>query len=1842
MNKKFSSKELFALIAGLFVLIAIIFSSAVIFKGSIFQKLLNKIGFYNVLRTAGIAGRDLGGFFKALELQDLAYDYNNDGVVGGDDFNLMVEKIGLASISSTETTTSADTTDTSTGGDGEIAEHLPTIRGFSTNEFEGSAVADFSFDLPSSAANMVPSVSLNYSSGSVDDLQTGTPIWFRNGNLGSDDLDYQNASYINQAGIAGLGWNLGVGGSISYDSTNENFVISVDGGIADLIKIGGVENFGTGYTQYRTIPDLQIKVDRYQICYYVLSSPEIKKDDYYQPATYLPVCRSQWYVHKGDGTKYTFGNDVESVADSWKRRYDATATTQLYGSCYYKVIDKLNVLTCSPVNNVVWFPLYEKEPVSGEPFIGAVSWKYGRVGLWEPYHYYAQTKSYFLKEVVSPFSNAPKIMYENRLIFDTDDDNYIENGSLFATYPHRILYGDNQVDFVTEPRFDYKISTSKYPEIVSDYASKERIDKIKISSLGKIYKVYDFDYIYGWKPSLHNDVNQNGVPDDSSEVVVGRAVHSLLSKISTYNDDPSQNADAAKLPPTTFSYGENCDGFTGGCPLKSYTFNEYVYTVLTADGPVEKVGTNYPTARTPNDFFLQSVDNGYGAKVEFNYWSGLNSAGAETNALTIKTCDYTGYCSEQLPMNLQRHRIESKMVYDGMGDRVKTVFNYTTDVADGYAKQLYKFVCNPDYTICKDCWESYSEARCYCQDSDPDDGVECSSKVDYKSLLDYKFLGYPEVETVVYEKNSDQTVVSRSTRKYNQYIKELGCFKPSPFKGIVSESMVYDVSDSGRYVQSSSNYSVRFASGTNYKEINENDIDSYCSNYSLYSSLDEITKNAYSGAEFFAPVSTIMKLEDYSRESVSGENVLCTKSTYDYKNLDGTMDVYANVHKTVNYGSVDCVGGADINETPVVSVTDYTSGSADPWRTPLAKEGWTTDLSGAKKYGHSRNYYDNQSFGVLGDYGNLTKTEKLADGVVYSSDSFVFSDTYPWQNTKMIDANGNQTEIVYDDVLKMYPVETKNVLGHTAKIEYDFNTTDVSHPNYDGNSGLVVKSTDVNGAITTNVYDEFGRLKEVYLPGKKPGTGVMPNRFIEYYYNNPSDVESCTASNHCLNDLGLQIDGLYGPKMVVYQGARYSDEGVTGSVSLTHTFYNGLGQKMQTRNLWYDGDYSNAGILAGDVGDKVDIINSVEYNSLGKVTYQSSNYTDEPYINQSTSSYDSRDWINSTDIASTRTVYDGFGRSEKAIMPDGSVSTISYDIDNNPLKTTVFGPNCNDGDATTLCLIQTETKNAFGNVVEGIQTEQESGKSYQTLFEYHPILGSLVKTIDTFGNANSIIEYDSLGRKVKMWDVDMSPSMSGDENSWRYYYDKTGNLVKQIDPKGIETDMVYDDLNRSLSKNVSGVKVLGNYYDCSGNLGRLCKTDSYDLNTAKIVMSKNYSYDGRGRISKASTKLLNMPDDLVNDTEFITEFSYDEGDRVLSTKMNSVDKIGMDQETTTNEYMQPYLYRINTTEDPYNYLQSAFYTKNGQLISYTTNDNTKHAYNYNRLNNRLLSIYVTNDMAGEDYIYTDYDYDTSGNIISIKDGLSEGMMDQNFEYDYLNRLVSASGAYSADYSYDDIGNIISKVEGDSSVYLTYGDYSSGYYHRPLTQSEYPLGAVAEQEQEVNNYSYDEIGSMIAKGDVNYQYDNSGRLIKAIVPVVEELEITPTPTVVETEPSADANEDGVIDSKDYDIWLSNYSVTTALGILAGDFNMDGKVDGVDYNIWRNQYSTIIPTDTITPEPTTPTPTLTLLTVTPEPTSSLVQCSQLNGICRSMKTGCIDLEVKSESGYCRGANVCCVSK
>ena len=149
-------------------------------------------------------------------------------------------------------------------------------------------------------------------------------------------------------------------------------------------------------------------------------------------------------------------------------------------------------------------------------------------------------------------------------------------------------------------------------------------------------------------------------------------------------------------------------------------------------------------------------------------------------------------------------------------------------------------------------------------------------------------------------------------------------------------------------------------------------------------------------------------------------------------------------------------------------------------------------------------------------------------------------------------------------------------------------------------------------------------------------------------------------------------------------------------------------------------------------------------------------------------------------------------------------------------------------------------------------------------------------------------------------------------------------------------------------------------------------------------------------------------------------------------------------ETVTYAYNQRMLPTGAAGE--YTYLSSATYDAAGRLIQQILGTNQAQSqYTYNPWTSqggRLMQITAGTPAAPVSLLNLYYSYDPAGNILSIQDSIMGAPQIQSFEYDAMDRLLSASasggsqgaGDYSQGYSYDTTTGNLASMDGVSYFY----------------------------------------------------------------------------------------------------------------------------------------------------------------------------------------------------------------
>ncbi len=192
----------------------------------------------------------------------------------------------------------------------------------------------------------------------------------------------------------------------------------------------------------------------------------------------------------------------------------------------------------------------------------------------------------------------------------------------------------------------------------------------------------------------------------------------------------------------------------------------------------------------------------------------------------------------------------------------------------------------------------------------------------------------------------------------------------------------------------------------------------------------------------------------------------------------------------------------------------------------------------------------------------------------------------------------------------------------------------------------------------------------------------------------------------------------------------------------------------------------------------------------------------------------------------TRTVHDEFGRVEFVRFPDGSLQTVEYGLQGQPLLTRTTNAKGQKSDVLRNVLGETIAETvAFGTVDAATTTHQ-----YDALGRLKWTDGPMSGTVDRIE-----IGYDIVGHKTQVSDPD--------KGVWRYHYNGFGELLCQVDAKGQGSFNTYDSLGRLTGRSErSGVT---DPASCTGTtLGTSSWTFSNEEQTGRFgqLTAESYQY----------------------------------------------------------------------------------------------------------------------------------------------------------------------------------------------------------------------------------------------------------------------------------------------------------------------------------------------------------------------------------------------------------------
>ena len=713
-----------------------------------------------------------------------------------------------------------------------------------------------------------------------------------------------------------------------------------------------------------------------------------------------------------------------------------------------------------------------------------------------------------------------------------------------------------------------------------------------------------------------------------------------------------------------------------------------------------------------------------------------------------------------------------------------------------------------------------------------------------------------------------------------------------------------------------------------------------------------------------------------------------TRTRYYYDVDLGYHPYYGNLLRTEFYGDVREQGDEKTIHTGYYPNTNSWIINLPAWINVY--NGISDNVGGENLKTQTLYFYDGQDRYDVSpkDKGELTKTGKGGAGYPFIYTHFEYD---RWGNlVKQWDANTDPeekptTQTWYDNTYHTYPVKIENALGHVFTTDYDYVL------------GVPISFTDSNGVTIRYDYDPLGRLTTVIKPGDTKNSPT-----IEHHYYDPT------------TDLIFEENE---PKLLVETKNKLDEN----KYLLTRTFYNGLGQIVQTHTAKVEVE-----------GEVKDLINTIKYNSFGQKTVETLTYAINPYKYDGTCPFT---WEGYNSAPKTTYKYDSLGRITEVKDPMNRVAKTFY----FGWSTLSLDP---EGHQTV------SNQDAYGRLVEVINFvgEYPNTRPYAiTTYEYD-ILDNLVKVTAPQGIVTHI-HYDSLGRKISMDDPDLG--------HWEYRYDNNGNLIWQKDAKGQIITFYYDKLNRLWRVMYPDGSSVYYWYDKPNPDG--CNKQDYSIGRRvemnDLTGKACYSYDERGRITEETKR--------IGEEEAVTQFTYNPDDSIKTI-------VYPDGEVVVNEYDSVGRLKRLTGQDVY--LDEVNYDVLGNVkeVRYGNLVKTRYAYD---VTGRLQQIHTSGQT---DILKLSYIQDKVGNVLNISD-LIDPSNNLQFFYDDLNRLTGASGQYVAEYQYDLVGNMLKKVEGDSTLEMFYTDPTHVHAPKVVNGFEYKYdanGNLIEDEKRCIEWNYD--------------------------------------------------------------------------------------------------------------------------------------------------------------------------
>ena len=658
----------------------------------------------------------------------------------------------------------------------------------------------------------------------------------------------------------------------------------------------------------------------------------------------------------------------------------------------------------------------------------------------------------------------------------------------------------------------------------------------------------------------------------------------------------------------------------------------------------------------------------------------------------------------------------------------------------------------------------------------------------------------------------------------------------------------------------------------------------------------------------------------------------------------------------------------------------------------------------------------------------------------------------------------------------------------------------------------VIAGDDAPNSLTTDYqYDEWGNKSQVSVTGMATATQSQTRntyytydngRYLASTLNDLSQSSGVTARNNYGSPAVLtDANGVTAQRYTDAMGQEYLRVDATGAWSRTDTALCSS-SPIGTVDACPAGAvfYTLNRVAGGGMGvTYADILGRTMRS--GKISFDGHwVYTDTEYDSHSRPVRQSTPYIpiNGETPLWTSTQYDVLGRVVQATAPDNSVAKNSYPNDTDTVVTNALNQS------------RTETRNGLGQLVQ--VTDQKGGTIVYTYNNKGDLLSATTNAPDAAAPVTVLMCYDTLGRKVAMFDPDKggfagsNPSCSSTTTPgwWTYTYNAFGELVTQRDPKGQSTVMGYDVLGRMLTRNdlLSGGTLESHtrwFYDKAmdgsfqqGAQGKVTAVVMSADGSETCGGANHCTVNSYDIYARPTNTLVMYPND---STGYITTVDYDSIGRAYQSHDALAGTVYGESGVQTQYNAYGYAYRTldRVPRDGSQGELSKILAMNarGQVTQELRGNGAQGTNTYDPATGLLTRQYTTNALGSKVIQDNSYTWDTVGNLASRASrsgliGSGTKNLQEGFCYDGLNRLVATlpgttpncAGA-TADVTYDGLGNIISKKG--------VGTYQYGNHAGPHAVTSTSDGVT---------YQYDTNGNMSADTSRSFTY-TSYDLVKHI-------------------------------------------------------------------------------------------------------------------------------------------------